>query len=229
MEDTWDLKALGLECVFVTTSYLPDVMRKFLEESYGCRVSTHYGLSEMGLGLAVECPESGLYHFNELDTYGELINPESGEPAGDGEEGELVFTTLMRDGMPLLRYRSHDLAKMPKEKCGCGSFLSSIGHVHKRRESIVALPNGARIYPSMFDDFLFQNQSIIDFDISLDRKNRTLVFDVETKASENADAEGIKRLIAQAGLTEEIEIDVRPVPQGSLKQGVHFKKVIKEI
>lgn len=229
MENTWDLGALGLECVFVTTSYLPDTMRKYLEESYGCRVSTHYGLSEMGLGLAVECPESGLYHFNELDTYGELINPETGEPAGDGEEGELVFTTLMRNGMPLIRYRSHDLAKMPKEKCACGSFLSTIGHVHKRRESIVVLPNGKSIYPSMFDDFLFRNQAIIDYDIFIDTQNAALVFKVETKTAENADVEEIKSLIAKANSTKGMDIEISLVPQGSLKQGVHFKKVIKEI
>ncbi len=228
MEDACDLKALGLECVFVTTSYLPDVMRKYLEESYGCRVSTHYGLSEMGLGLAVECPESGLYHFNELDTYGELINPETGEPAIDGEEGELVFTTLMRNGMPLIRYRSHDLATMPLAGCACGSFLSSIGHVHKRRESIVVLPNGNKIYPSMFDDYLFQNGDIIDFDISLDRKNQVLIFEVETKASGTAEDAEIKSLIAKADCTGNMDIEVKLMPQGSLKQGVHFKKVIKE-
>jgi len=229
MEDTWDLKALGLECVFVTTSYLPPVMRKYFEESYGCRVSTHYGLSEMGLGLAVECPQSGLYHFNELDTFGEVINPETGEPAEEGDEGELVFTTLMRDGMPLIRYRSHDLASMPKEACSCGSFLSSIGHVHKRRESIVALPNGKSIYPSMFDDYLFQNKDIIDFDISIDKKGKLIVFEIETKASVDRGENEIKSLVSKAGSTQGMEIEVRFLPQGSLKQGIHFKKIIKEI
>lgn len=229
MEDTWDLKALGLDCVFVTTSYLPDVMRDYLEKTYGCRVSTHYGLSEMGLGLAVECPETGNYHFNELDTFGEVINPETGESVLGGEEGELVFTTLMRNGMPLLRYRSHDLASMTREKCPCGSFLSSITHIHKRRESIVSLPNGKSIYPSIFDDSLFQNSSVIDFDISLEREKNTLIFEVETKAPGDASKEDFENIIRQEECVKNMNVKIKLMPQGSLKQGVHFKKIIKEI
>ena len=131
--------------------------------------------------------------------------------------------------MPLLRYRSHNLASMPKDKCACGSFLSSISHIHKRRESIVVLPNGSSIYPSMFDDYLFQNADIIDFDISLNREKGVLIFEVETKASGKVNEGEIKSLIAKAESTGNMDIEVKIVPQGSLKQGVHFKKVIKKI
>jgi len=229
MEEIWDLDALELECVFVCTSYLSDIMRAYLASSYGCRVSTHYGLCEMGLGLAVECPETSLYHFNELDTFGEVINPETGERIKDGEEGELVFTTLTREGMPLIRYRSHDLASMFVAPCACGSFLSTISHVKRRRESLRELPNGATVYPSLFDDYLFRNASVIDFDISFDQPAGRLIFEVEIKKDADAREEQMRRLIQEASCSRDLDIEVRLLPQGSLKQGAHFKKMIKAV
>lgn len=226
-ENSWDLGNLGLECVFVTTSYLPDVMRKYFEKTYGCRVSTHYGLSEMGLGLAVECPVTGRYHFNELDTYAEVVDPETGEPLKDGQEGELVFTTLTRDGMPLIRYRSHDLSSMKTTSCDCGAYLSTISHVKRRRESMVELPDGTRIYPSLFDDYLFRNESVIDFDISLDSAGGRLIFDVETKAHAVVPEEQLESLIQEAAWLRDLTVQVKLMPPGSLKQGAHFKKMIK--
>lgn len=229
MEDTWDLAALGLDCVFVTTSYLPEAMRTYLEKAYDCRVSTHYGLSEMGLGLAVECPETGLYHFNELDTFGEVVDPETGKRVEPGQEGELVFTTLMREGMPLIRYRSHDLAALLEGPCACGSFLSSITHVKRRRESLVKLSGGETVYPSLFDDTLFRHPDVIDFNISLDRRGGRLVFDVEVKRDATAGPEELVPLIRKAAGTGALDVAARVLPQGSLKPEAHFKKMIKEV
>ena len=229
MEDTWDLAALGLDCVFVTTSYLPEVMRTYLEKAYGCRVSTHYGLSEMGLGLAVECPETGLYHFNELDTFGEVVDPGTGKRVEPGQEGELVFTTLMREGMPLIRYRSHDLAALLEGPCACGSFLSSITHVKRRRESLAEIPGGETVYPSLFDDTLFRHPDVIDFNIGLDRKAGRLVFDVEVKNGSMARPADLVPLIREAADTGGLEVLVQVLPQGSLKPEAHFKKMIREI
>lgn len=229
MENVRDLRALGLECVFVTTSYLSDIMRYHLENAYGCRVNTHYGLTEMGLGLAVECPETGLYHFNELDTFAEVIDPETGERVKEGEEGELVFTTLTREGMPFIRYRSHDLASMSVSPCACGSFLSTIRHVTRRRESLVDLPNGTTVYPSLFDDYLFRNPGIIDFDISLDRPANRLIFDVEIKKDGSVRKDQVETLIRESMVTKDLTIEVRLLPRGSLKQGAHFKKMIREV
>lgn len=91
----------------------------------------------MGLGLGVDCPADEGYHFNEFDVYAVVINPETGEILPDGEEGELVYTTLFREAMPLIRYRSHDIGRLIFKPCKIGSSLKSLSHVTRRLESIV--------------------------------------------------------------------------------------------
>ena len=92
-----DLTKMGVKALFLTSNYLSDSMRVNLQSAWNCEVFTHYGLTEMGLGVAVECPAHNGYHFNEADLLAEIIDPETGGGLPDGEEGELVFTTLTRD------------------------------------------------------------------------------------------------------------------------------------
>ena len=90
----YELDRLGVKTLFVTSEYLSQSMRERLKSLWNCEVSFHYGLTEMGLGVAVECPAHNGFHLNEVDLLLEMIDPETGEPVTNGSEGELVLTTL---------------------------------------------------------------------------------------------------------------------------------------
>ncbi len=112
-----------------------------LEETFGCCVYEHYGMTEMGLGCAVSCGYGRGYHVREADLYIELINPITGQVVeGEGRKpgysnyGEIVFTTLTRKGMPFIRYRTGDFSRWILEPCPCGSVLKRLDKVAPREE-----------------------------------------------------------------------------------------------
>ena len=112
--------------VLLSTDYVPNAIVHRIEETWGCEVFNHYGTTEMGLGGGVECSAHRGYHLREADLYFELIDPKSGFPAAKGEDGEVVFTTLTRQGMPLFRYRMDDLSRFLPEYCPCGTSLRTL-------------------------------------------------------------------------------------------------------
>jgi phenylacetate-CoA ligase len=171
LQHTCDLSDKGVKILFLAAEYLPDSRRRELRSIWNCRVRTHYGLTEMGLGVAVECEAGNGYHFNEADLLLEIINPKTGEPVTAGQEGELVFTTLNREAMPLIRYRTHDISRLILEPCACGAAsLLKIDKVKKRLESIVALAGGDEVYPALFDDVLYGIPGLIDYQLVIIRR-----------------------------------------------------------
>ncbi len=189
LQEKRDLSATGIKAIFTAGEYLPDAMRRELQRIWHCPVHNHYGLTEMGLGVAVECEARSGYHFNEAGLLLEVIHPATGEPVPAGEEGELVFTTLAREAMPLIRYRTHDISRMVPEPCPCGSStLLKISSVRKRLESIVTLDGGDEIYPSLFDDVLFEIPKLIDYQAVLTRRDgkEQLEFTLEMRPDQDA-------------------------------------------
>ncbi len=167
-----DLTQKGVKVLFLASEYLPECRRRFLESLWNCRVHTHYGLTEMGLGVAVECRAREGYHFNEADLLLEVVNPRTGEPAEAGEEGELVFTTLNREAMPLIRYRTHDISRLIPGPCPCGAAtLLRFGPVRKRLEAIAVVGDGDEIFPALFDDALFEVPGLMDYQLNLTRRD----------------------------------------------------------
>ena len=166
-----DLRSEGIKVLFLAGEYLPDAARRQLEDVWDCRVHTHYGLTEMGLGVAVECNARAGYHFNEAGLLLEVTDPATGEPVPAGEEGELVFTTLTREAMPLIRYRTHDISRRIPEPCPCGAdTLLRFGSVRKRLESIFRLDGGDELYPALFDDALFEIPGLVDYSAQISRQ-----------------------------------------------------------
>lgn len=173
-----DLSKKGVHTLFLAAEYLPNAMRQELQRMWDCRVHTHYGLTEMGLGVAVECIARDGYHFNEADLLLEIVNPQTGERTDEGEEGELVFTTLGREAMPLIRYRTHDISRLITGPCPCGAAsLLKIDKVRKRLESIVRVSGGDEMYPTLFDDALFEIPGLIDYQVILARQKNRDLFD----------------------------------------------------
>ncbi len=196
-----DLRGKGVKVLFLAAEYLPKAMRKELENIWNCRVHTHYGLTEMGLGVAVECAAGNGYHFNEADLLVEVVNPHTGECVHPGEEGELVFTTLNREAMPLIRYRTHDISRLLVDPCPCGAAtLIRIDTVKKRLESILEIGDGDEIYPTYFDDALFEVPDLIDYQVTIageENKDR-LDFKVEMISTAETSASEIKRRLLSA-------------------------------
>jgi phenylacetate-coenzyme A ligase PaaK-like adenylate-forming protein len=109
----------------------PDLLHK-LQDYHGLLVLEHYGLAESGYGCGVECPAHDGYHLRELDLLVEIVDIESGRSLPDGETGEIVITTLTREAMPLIRYRTGDAAAMLPGPCRCGSPLRRLSSVKGR-------------------------------------------------------------------------------------------------
>lgn len=129
-----DLKGKGcsLEWTLLSAEYVADEQVELIEKVFGSKVYEHYGMTEMGLGCAVGCGFGEGYHVREADLYIEIIDPETGEKAPDGQVGEIVFTTLTRKGMPFIRYRTGDYSRWITEECGCGSILNRLDKVGPR-------------------------------------------------------------------------------------------------
>jgi phenylacetate-CoA ligase len=182
-----NLSVSGVKTLFLAAEYLPDAMRLDLKQMWNSEVRTHYGLTEMGLGVAVECEAGQGYHFNEADLLLEVIDPHTGKPVAADEEGELVFTTLTREAMPLIRYRTHDLSRLVSGPCPCGAAtLLKIDHVKKRLENIVIIGDGDEMYPSLFDDVLFEIPGLVDYEVTITREagRDRLCFGIELVSDE---------------------------------------------
>lgn len=124
-----------IRSVLLSTEYVPDTVCKLISEAWNCKVFEHYGMTEMGLGGAVSCSALEGYHPREADLYFEIIDPKTGAIMPDGEYGEVVFTTLTRKGMPLIRYRTGDTSRWLTESCPCGSILRRLDKVGNRPET----------------------------------------------------------------------------------------------
>jgi phenylacetate-coenzyme A ligase PaaK-like adenylate-forming protein len=149
--------------VLLSTDYVSTAIEAELKRLWGCRVFTHYGMTETGLGGGVECEAGEGYHLREADLYTEIVDPATGERVEEGRVGEVVFTTLTRRGMPLLRYRTGDLARMLTEPCPCGTVLKRLGRVEGRIGSTVPLGQGMSLGMTTLDEALFPIAGLLNF------------------------------------------------------------------
>jgi phenylacetate-CoA ligase len=138
-----------------------DEMRGHIQDLLGLRALDIYGLSEViGPGVATECYEAadGL-HVNEDHFLVEAVDPATGEPVPDGTPGELVFSTLTKQALPLLRYRCGDIASISREPCRCGRTLARMSKVIGRRDDMLVL-SGVNVYPSEVERVLLAESTL---------------------------------------------------------------------
>ena len=224
LEKQADLRSLGMQCIFITMSNIPQSMIDYLHSAWGCRVSTHYGLTESGWGLAVDCDVCPGYHYDELDHIVEVVDPETGGPVPEGREGEVVLTNISRDCMPLIRYRTGDIATLTKSVCG--SHLMTLGHIRRRKEGATEY-NGHYIYPALFDEVLFSTDGLLDYRIFLEGGRISLEVEVLDEAL--FDAVGLKeRLMALPFMAGAPEIELNLLKSGALREHCYEKKRILE-
>jgi phenylacetate-CoA ligase len=130
-------------------------MRAEIDEGLGVRCTNIYGLSEViGPGVSNECVEvRNGSHVNEDHFVAEVVDPDTGEPLSDGEEGVLVFTTLTKEGLPLLRYWTGDVTTLDHEPCGCGRSLVRMGQIKGRTDDMLIV-RGVNVYPTQVEAVL---------------------------------------------------------------------------
>ena len=147
-------------------------MRKEIESRLGIIATDNYGLSEvMGPGVSYECIEakSGL-HIAEDHFLVEVINPETGEPLPEGEWGELVITTLTKEALPLIRYRTRDITKLYRENCPCGRSFIKMAKPSGRTDDMIIV-RGVNIFPSQVEEALLEISGLSPhYVIVVDRK-----------------------------------------------------------
>ena len=148
-----------LKSILLSADIASRSLVKNLSETWCCPVYQHYGMTEMGLGGAVYCSSQEGYHTRSADLYFEVIDPESGVSLPQGEFGEVVFTTLNRRAMPLIRYRTGDWGRISAKKCSCGSDIPVIESIAGRIKDDIHLKSGV-INPFLLDEIMFSFNTI---------------------------------------------------------------------
>lgn len=135
-------------------------MRHKIQEETGIRAQDIYGLSEIiGPGVAVECGEQSGLHIFEDYFYPEVIDPDTCEVLPDGEEGELVLTTLSKEAIPMIRYRTRDITSIMPERCRCGRTVRRIRRIGRRSDDMLII-RGVNVFPSQIESALMRVQGV---------------------------------------------------------------------
>lgn len=155
-------------------------MKKHIEALLGIRAYDIYGLSEIaGPGVAFDCGE-GMLHINEDYFYPEVIDPETLLPVPDGTEGELVFTCIGKEALPLIRYRTRDLCYITHEKCSCGRTTVRMSKPLGRSDDMLII-RGINVFPSQIEHVLLECGMQPNYHITVDRVNNLDVMSVEVE------------------------------------------------
>lgn len=131
-----------------------DKMRNTISEKLGIELYDIYGLTEIyGPGIGINCDENSGMHYWDDYVYIEIIDPATGQVLPDGEEGEIVITTLVKEGAPLIRYRTHDLSRIISGRCSCGSPYPRIDRIKGRTDDMMKI-HGVNVFPAQIEEVL---------------------------------------------------------------------------
>ncbi len=159
-------------------------MREDIEKRLGIRACDIYGLSEIaGPGVACDCEFKTGMHFQDDHFYPEIVDVDTLEPVAMGESGELVITTLTKEGMPLIRYRTRDIASLNDDVCPCGRTSVKLNKITGRSDDMLII-RGVNVFPSQIESVLLKNESITpNYHINVDRINNLDVMEIVVELS----------------------------------------------
>lgn len=207
-----------LRLAFLGAEPHSEKMRLRIEDLYGFKGFNSYGLSEMnGPGMAFECPEQNGMHIWEDNYIVEIIDPVTQKPLPEGEEGELVATTLVRDGMPILRYRTKDLTRIIPGPCPCGRTHRRIERIKGRTDDMMIL-KGVNIFPIQIEKKLMEIPGIgTNFVIILDRKDYSDSLTVKVEVQKGFFGGDLQQLeVLRRRIVEELRSDILITPRVDL-------------
>ena len=172
-------------------------MRTEIEQKLGIKAYDIYGLSEiLGPGVSCECEHQCGMHIWEDHFIAEIIDPDTGEVLPEGSTGELVFTTISKEGFPVIRYRTRDICSLNYEPCKCGRTHIRMNKPSGRSDDMLII-RGVNVFPSQIEEVLLDvnNGEITpNYLIKIDRVNNTDTFDLDVEMSENMFADDVKSI-----------------------------------
>jgi phenylacetate-CoA ligase len=169
--------------------------REEIEDKLDLSVTDNYGLTEViGPGVSYECKEKKGLHISEDHFIPEIIDPETGEILGTGEKGELVITTITKEGYPLIRYRTGDITSLITKPCPCGRGFVRMTRVVGRLDDMIIL-NGQNMFPSQFEQILTDVVGKTpNYQLVVDRKENIDELEIQIEVSQDIFDDEIKTL-----------------------------------
>ncbi|HQC54277.1 MAG TPA: phenylacetate--CoA ligase [Clostridia bacterium] len=232
-----DPKKLSLKYGFFGAEPWTDAMRKRIENAYSIKAYDIYGLSEItGPGVATECFFQCGSHIQDDMFYPEIVDPENGNQLPAETQGELVFTTLLKEGMPLIRYRTKDVCALIDKPCECGRTSVRLRKITGRYDDMIIV-KGVNVFPSQIETALLNCDERVtpNFRVILDRVNNLDIMDIEIELAtgvafdevreiEKLTAKVVNRISSEIGVASNIKL----VSSGKLltKEGEKIKRVI---
>ena len=211
-----DLMKLPLKSGHFGAEPWTEAMRKRIEELFPLKALDIYGLSEVaGPGVANECLEQRGLHVFEDHFYPEIIDPETGDPLPDGQKGELVFTCLTKEGVPLIRYRTRDITMLLAEgPCPCGRTSRKIARLMGRTDDMLII-RGINVFPSQVEDVLVRIEGVHpQYLIVVDRQGNLDTMEIKVEVTEKLFSDEVRGLEA---LREKIHHQIRTMLNVSAK------------
>ena len=193
-------------------------MRREIEKILDIKAYDIYGLSEIaGPGVSFECKEQTGMHINEDFFYPEIIDPETGEQLPDGEYGELVFTCIGKEALPLLRYRTRDICKLSHKPCSCGRTLVKMSKTRGRTDDMLII-RGINVFPSQVEHVLLSLNMEPNYQIIVDRKNNLDTMEVQVEMSDQMFSDKVRNL-------EDVEHNIAAALQSTLNIAAKIRLV----
>ncbi|MBQ8198836.1 MAG: phenylacetate--CoA ligase [Lachnospiraceae bacterium] len=195
LEENGDLDKIKLKAAICGAEPWTEQMRLQVEEKLHINAHDIYGLSEiMGPGVACDCIYHKGLHVHEDHFYPEIVSAETLEPVADGETGELVFTTLTKEGIPLIRYRTKDLTSISREKCECGRTTARISRFKGRSDDMLII-RGVNVFPSQIEAALLEMGGTTPYYMMIvDRVNNLDTLEVQVEVEERFFSDEIREL-----------------------------------
>ncbi len=217
-EQKFDLSRLQLKTGIFGAEPWTEAMRRQIEEYLNIKALDIYGLTEtIGPGVGMECMEGqhGL-HIWEDHFLIEILNPDTDEPVPDGEMGELCITTITKEGMPTIRYRTHDLTAIIPEPCACGRTHRRIQRLRGRTDDMLII-RGVNVFPSQVESAILNVPGIAPhYLLVVDRVNNLDVLEVQVELSPELWSDGVREM-------EELSAKVRKAIEQVLGLGVKLR------
>ena len=202
---------------------LPEHRRKIIEERLGGEVYINYGLNEVGGGLGSECKEHKGYHIFP-NAILEIIDPKTGKVLENGEYGELVLTTLRREAMPLIRYRTGDITRIIDEPCPCGLKLARIDYLKGRADDRIIIGAAEKYYPIDFDLLFDKIKEIKDYWIEVTHESNKDTMKVHVLADKPTD-ELKQKIIDTLYSLDSIKIDIETTETVNIPEVIFIEKL----
>lgn len=176
--ETGVIKDIKLKAGIFGAEAWTEGMRREIEHKLGIRAHDIYGLTELsGPGVSFECAEQGGMHINEDHFLAEIVDPDTGDVLPYGQRGELVLTSLDKQGFPMMRYRTHDICVLDPTPCRCGRTHIRMSKPLGRSDDMLIV-RGVNVFPSQIEAVLIAQGYSPNYRIELDRVNNTDTFDV---------------------------------------------------